>query len=372
MILGVLLLFLYIRLFFLYSVSWRKEILPEKKNTSDFISVVIACRNEEENISEIIQCIKNQSISKNRIELIIVNDHSNDNTLQKLQFEKEDCSFLKIINLKEKHFGKKSAIRKGVKAAKGKVILCTDADCRMRNNWIQTILDYFTIQECKFISAPVVYSKSESLFSKYQELELLSLVSSAGSAINKKSPILCNGANIAFKRKEYLEIPDDELERFATDDISLLHYFKKKFKDSIFFAKEKEAVVTTLKCKNIFSYFSQKIRWISSSKKVSDRDTILISLLVYFVNCLLLICSIIVLCLLVSLSQVNTMFLFCISIYLLKVVTDFCFLFYSLNFFSRRDLLIYLFPFVLINSIITVVIVPLSLLIPVKWKGRKI
>ena len=48
MILGVLLLFLYIRLFFLYSISWRKEILPEKENTSDFISVVIACRNEEE------------------------------------------------------------------------------------------------------------------------------------------------------------------------------------------------------------------------------------------------------------------------------------------------------------------------------------
>ena len=70
MILGVLLLFLYIRLFFLYSVSWRKEILPEKENTSDFISVVIACRNEEENISEIIQCIKNQSISKKRIELL--------------------------------------------------------------------------------------------------------------------------------------------------------------------------------------------------------------------------------------------------------------------------------------------------------------
>ena len=63
---------------------------------------------------------------------------------------------------------------------------------------------------------------------------------------------------------------------FATDDISLLHYFKKNFKDSIFFVKDKEAVVTTLKCKNIISYFSQKIRWISSSKQVLDRDTILI------------------------------------------------------------------------------------------------
>lgn len=372
MILGVLLLCFYIRLFFLYSVSWGKDILPEKENTSDFISVVIACRNEEENISKIIQCIKNQSISKNRVDLIIVNDHSNDRTLQILNSEKENCNFLKIINLKEKYFGKKYAIRQGVKVAKGEIVLCTDADCRMKNDWVQTILDYFTIKECKFVSAPVAYTKGSSFFSKYQDLEFLSLVSSSGSAINRKRPTLCNGANIAFRKKEYLEISDEEFERFETDDVSLLHYFKKQFKDCIFFVKEKKAIIITTKCKDVVSYFSQKIRWVSSSKYVSDKDTILISLLVYFVNCLLLICSVIVLCSLVFQCQVNEILLFCVSIYFLKLATDFYFLFLSLKFFSRRDLLIYLFPFVLINSIITVVIVPLSLLIPVRWKGRKI
>jgi len=43
-----------------------------------------------------------------------------------------------------------------------------------------------------------------------------------------------------------------------------------------------------------------------------------------------------------------------------------------LTFFKRNDLLIYLFLFQIVNAVFTVVIVPLSFLIPVKWKDRKL
>ena len=68
--------------------------------------------------------------------------------------------------------------------------------------------------------------------------------------------------------------------------------------------------------------------------------------------------------------------LFLISYYLLiiitKVLIDFLFLNTSLVFFNKENLLKYLFPFAIINSIITVVIVPLSFIIPLQWKGRKL
>ena len=56
----------------------------------------------------------------------------------------------------------------------------------------------------------------------------------------------------------------------------------------------------------------------------------------------------------------------------IKYLTDYLFLKEVLDFFRRKDLLIYLLPFEIINAIYTVVIVPLSLVYSPKWKGRRL
>ena len=77
--------------------------------------------------------------------------------------------------------------------AKGDIVLCTDADCEMGERWIQTIVNYFEDSNCRFISGPVVLNQDDHLFSMYQQLELLSLVSTSAAAIGLNKPTLCNG-----------------------------------------------------------------------------------------------------------------------------------------------------------------------------------
>ena len=105
----LLLLFLYTRLFFFYTKSWKEIKLPSEKNNSDYISVIVACRNEEKNISNLIEDVKSQCFDENRFEMIVVNDHSEDGTLKILNYESEKWNNLRIINLDNKVFGKKSA-----------------------------------------------------------------------------------------------------------------------------------------------------------------------------------------------------------------------------------------------------------------------
>ena len=370
------LLFLYTRLFFFYTKSWKEIKLPSEKNNSDYISVIVSCRNEEKNISNLIEDVKSQCFDENRFEMIVVNDHSEDGTLKILNYESEKWNNLRIINLDNKVFGKKNAIKEAAKIAKGEIIICTDADCRVGENWIQTMSDYFTNTDCKFVSASILYKEQNSLFSKYQMLEILSLVSTSGAAINRKKATICNGANLAFRKKEYLEIPDDEFNNFRTDDVSLLHYFKKNFTNSISFSKQKEAIVSTSESPTFVSYLSQKLRWISTSKSLKDRDTILVSLLVYCMNLLMILTIFLFLYFFPKnsygdYSEIVVIFSFLLLIYLTKFISDYLFLKSVLSFFDKRDLLIYLFPFTLINAVFTVVIVPLSFIIPVKWKGRK-
>jgi glycosyltransferase involved in cell wall biosynthesis len=87
------------------------------------VSIIIPAYNEERTIEEIISKVYNVSINK---EIIVVNDGSRDRTSAILSDIKDKYN-LKIINL-EKNSGKGCAIRKGIEASSGEIILTQDAD----------------------------------------------------------------------------------------------------------------------------------------------------------------------------------------------------------------------------------------------------
>ena len=102
---------------------------------------------------------KCQKFNNDKLELIFVNDHSEDKTLQLLINEQKKCSFMRVINLSSSVEGKKNAVREGVFKSSGDIVLCTDADCEMSSFWIQTMVNYFNNSNCRFISVPVVLNK---------------------------------------------------------------------------------------------------------------------------------------------------------------------------------------------------------------------
>ena len=63
-----------------------------KKNTTK-ISIIISARNEEQNITHCLQSILVQTYPADLFEIIVVDDHSTDNTVQIVKsFDKINCS----------------------------------------------------------------------------------------------------------------------------------------------------------------------------------------------------------------------------------------------------------------------------------------
>ena len=363
----------YATLILLYRISWNKISESKEVNYNDTVSVVVACRNEEKNIKNLIKDVMNQNFDKYRFQMIIVDDHSEDKTLDILYKESEKWTNLHVVSMHDDEIGKKNAIRKGVGIANGDVILCTDADCRIKENWIKTMLSNFTNNHIKFVAGPVNYSSENNFLNKFQSLELISLVSSGAAAIQRKKSTICNGANLAFRKKEYNEIPMDVFHDFSTDDVSLLHYFKKYYKDGILFSKNLDSIVETSSNTDMISQFQQKLRWISNSKNIRDWQSIYVASVVFLINSLISI--LLVLSLWSVFYDFDEMYISLINLFIvlfIKYVTDYLFLKQVLDFFRRKNLLIYLLPFEIINAIYTVVIVPLSFISSPKWKGRKI
>jgi cellulose synthase/poly-beta-1,6-N-acetylglucosamine synthase-like glycosyltransferase len=365
--------FIYATLILLYRISWNKISESKEVNYNDTVSVVVACRNEEQNIKNLIKDIMNQNFDKYRFQMIIVDDHSEDKTLEILYKESEKWTNLHIVSMHDDEIGKKNAIRKGVGIANGDVILCTDADCRVGGDWIKIMLSCFTKKKIKFVAGPVNYSSEDNFLNKFQSLELISLVSSGAAAIQRRKSTICNGANLAFRRKEYNEIPLDVFHDFNTDDVSLLHYFKNHYKDGILFSKDLDSIVETNANPDLVSQFHQKLRWISNSKTTRDLQSFYVASVVFLMNSLL---SILLVLTLVSIFlDLDNIYIIWINLFVsvfIKYVTDYLFFKEVLDFFRRKDLLIYLLPFEIINAIYTVVIVTLSLVYSPKWKGRRL
>jgi len=162
-IISISLFVIYALLIIFYRWSWR-SILDFRFKVSDFksttkISVIIPARNESQNIGACLQSIINQSYAKELFEVIVVDDHSTDDTAAIVTAF--DLPNLKLIALKDFvdangiNSYKKKAIEIALRQSSGDLIVTTDADCIVPANWLQTIAAFYQEKKPSFIVMPV-------------------------------------------------------------------------------------------------------------------------------------------------------------------------------------------------------------------------
>ena len=359
---------------------WKCDALASTK-----LSVVIPVRNEEENIEKLLEDLAGQNYPFELFEVIVVDDHSTDGTVdvinriknqdarrktqdarRKTKYSILNTQFFKLI--KNDGEGKKAAIRMGVEMAQGDLIVTTDGDCRVGPEWLMNIATYYEKYKPRLISGPVVMEETSGLFRSFQSMEFMSLVASGAGSIGIGMPIMCNGANLAFEKEAYLQASNEKDLKYASgDDIFLLLRIKKTFgRQSIRFLQSQEAIVETHSKGSLRSYLKQRLRWVSKSKGYRDPVIISVALIVFLFNLSLILCSILAHQSL-ELSQVTA------AMWLGKVVIDLP-LIMGFSMFAKRDkimgcYLIFAIGYVLFATVMAVV----GNLPPgYSWKGRKV
>jgi poly-beta-1,6-N-acetyl-D-glucosamine synthase len=101
------------------------------------VSIIICARNEAEQLAHHLPYFLAQDYPD--YELIVVNDHSSDKSLDVLLEIQRKSPILRIVSITTKDArGKKAALSEGIKAAKNKIVLLSDADCRPASSmWVE-------------------------------------------------------------------------------------------------------------------------------------------------------------------------------------------------------------------------------------------
>ena len=382
----ILLLFLsYSLLLIYYRQSWLNipNYKPQTKNKKPQtkISVIIPARNEEENIAACLNSVTNQSYPKDLFEVLVVDDHSTDNTASIIKsYAAQNVKLISLtdfIPAGELNSYKKKAIEIAFQQSTGELIVTTDADCFVPENWLQTIAAFYETYKPEFVAAPVSINCSNIFMEFFQALDFMMLQGITGASVHKKIHSMCNGANLAYTKKAFEEVGGfSGIDNIASgDDMLLMHKIYKRYPDKVMFLKSKDAIVQTAPVSSISEFFNQRIRWASKADKYDDKRIFAVLLLVYLFNLVLLLLPILTLfnpgklsIIHYPLSIINLWLLLLV----LKTSIELIFLYPVAKFFGKQTML-WLFPLMQpFHILYTVIAGWLGKFGHYTWKERKV
>jgi biofilm PGA synthesis N-glycosyltransferase PgaC len=268
-------------LIYIFRGLFLNKLLKRETKNDIKVSVVVACRDEEENLSFLLNDLIAQDYPSDLYEVIVVDDHSIDNTAS-IASSFYNNGTLKV--LRNSGIGKKSAIRTGIIAAKGDFILTTDADCRLKKSWISSMASFYSENKPDLVIGPVYLIERTGFLPQFQALEFFSLQGVTAGSAGMGVPVMCNGANLAFPTEIYKKYSGKLHKEIASgDDLFLLHRIKAD-KGKILWNGNNDALVETKASISIKSFLRQRGRWISKSGSYEDRFTQILAIITLLAN----------------------------------------------------------------------------------------
>ncbi|MBN2744638.1 MAG: glycosyltransferase [Marinilabiliaceae bacterium] len=270
-------------IFFIRGIRKNIPLNATPNDLRERITVVVAFRNEAPNLPMLLDDLAAQTLPAGHFDIILVNDHSSD--LWQKTITPRLLPNLTIVNATQT--GKKGAIRQGCLMAKGNIIVTTDADCRLQPRWLESILQLIHHNRADILIGPVEMLSNGSWMQNMQALDYRALQLCSAGAANMQHPIMCSGANLAFTAKAYHQLMHHINDTFLSGDDMFLLHAAKRHNMCIAFANSPHAVVFTSAQPTLSSFIQQRIRWASKSKAYTDRDTIIVAIMVLTTNVLM-------------------------------------------------------------------------------------
>ncbi|MDF2607007.1 MAG: pgaC [Bacillales bacterium] len=234
-----------------------------------FVSILVPCYNEEENISETVENLI--SLNYPSYEIVTINDGSKDNTAEILKQLSQLYSNLKVIDLKENR-GKANALYLGLIASKGEILLCIDADSLLDEDAIMYMIPHFVNPNFgervgAVTGNPRVRNRS-SLLAKIQLTEFSSIIGMIKRTQRVLGKVMTvSGVIVAFRKRAVLDcgLWDRDL---ITDDIGITWKLQRRFWDVRY---EPRALCWMLVPETLKGLWAQRVRWAQGGIEVLIR-----------------------------------------------------------------------------------------------------
>jgi len=289
------------------------------------VSVIVAARNEEKSITTLLESLTQQDYPQELLEVVIVNDNSTDRTpivVSEFISSRKGQPGARIRLIYNPFSGKKRAVRYGIEKSTGEIILTTDADCIAGPGWVRSHATCYDRARSEPFSSPATadggidrsnifaYTASsgqatsgqtQSLHSRdrenlpamvlapvYQragrgfwshfgvyEFSALQAVTEATAVVGH--PVMCNAANMSFRRESYLRHADELRPDLPSGDDMFLLQAVMRDGGAVRHHGRSAAAVETAAAVSAAALLRQRARWASKAFHYRDAPTLTIA-----------------------------------------------------------------------------------------------
>jgi len=161
--------------YFLLLLGYKHEVHREPPLLSEkalpTISIVIPVLNEAGTVSQTLNSVLAISYPKNKLEIIVVDDESTDDTVKEVQLFTNKG--VKLIRNKHVGIGKSSALNAGIRAASGELVATLDSDSFPEKTSLAKLASFFVDPSIMAVTAAVKVHSPKTMIEKIQGVEYI-------------------------------------------------------------------------------------------------------------------------------------------------------------------------------------------------------
>lgn len=260
------------------------------------ISIIVAARNEERTIKPLIDSILANAYPEDKLEILVVDDHSTDSTADIVDKYPSDCVHLLALSDVTAVGSKKQAIAYAGSIASGDIWMYTDGDCQVPSTWIsQCISTFQSNQNTQVVLGTITYRRQSTWLGQWQQLDLMGMMAVTKAGIELRQWFIANGANLAIRSQLWNQVGydlDTDHVYASGDDVTLVQKASILDPYAITYNLHSDYIVTTAIQPSYSDLLQQRIRWTSKNGMQSSLSQKFV-MVTTFLTCLMIYTSII-------------------------------------------------------------------------------
>lgn len=336
------------------------------KDTPSKITIVVPFRNiqshdQSEDSSFAFFLNSLVSVSEHVHEVILVNDHSKDYSVELIN--SFQLSNWKVVLLEEHQSGKKAALEEGIRAAVTDYIWTLDSDVEIVNFSLSQFEKFQNELHEDLVILPVCMRSGERIIEMLQGNEWRYMQLLTWLSARLKMPMMCNGANLVFKRSVFLKSINLHRSISSGDDLFLLaDVLKSKGEIGLCWKGFSDVVITSVQ--TMGEAISQRLRWAGKTTKIPLTKSSVLHFCFALFSALHLLAF--VGCFFSSFQEISLMFLF------LKIGLEFVGIRFVFSSRMKLKEIVALIPQLALYPFFSLSVFISSLFFVPKWKGRRV
>lgn len=268
-IFGFILVYVFLISLFIVGNNRVQAFTSDGSNKIQSFSIIIPFRNEEVQLPALLESIHHLDYPVSQVEILMVNDGSTDRSVQIIQnyIHKNQLSHIHILeNRRQSGSPKKDAIKTAISVSQFSWVITTDADCILPSKWLGVLDSFIEKKRPNMVAGPLALvetTNTSSFLHAFEILDVHSLLGVTIGAFGLGSPIMANGAHLAYRKEVFYQVKGFEgNDHMASgDDLFLLEKFLYHNVKAVHYLKSKDVIVRTSAQDNWSDFMNQRKRW---------------------------------------------------------------------------------------------------------------